>query len=494
MTDALTRPSSSGEPRVDGELIRRLARGDTSALADLYARHGRAVFSLALRVLEDGGEAEAVAYDVLAGVGEQAARLDPQRVDLGTWLLLATRRRALERRRSRELVPRPDDHAVADLPESSATQDGTRLAPDAVARLRTALTARPLLERLPIELAYFHGLTHAAIASHLEMRPDLVRARIRRGLAALRGADEPSGGHEEALELATLYALGAVSPAERRTVQDHLEVCLRCVQEVRALLPIVYGLARTVPLVEPPETLRARLLPQAPSFPAPQPASPGPTARPRELEAHVPEPPPAPEERPARRGAAVVSWLLALLALAVAGTAGWYAAQVRQDLAVTRGRAEDLASRASLAEAQVTALRRAASQSQAAFAILGAPDLASVDLHGQGPAPQAAGRLFWSRTHGLFITAVNLPPTPPDRAYQIWFVPPTGGAAPVSVGQVRPDGTGRLTASVTTPPDLPTPLLVFLTVEPLTGASHPSSERYLTSLPAPPTPAPARQR
>lgn len=485
MTDPVSGRSAQSRPEV--EFVRRLAQGEVTALADLYERHGGAVFSLALRILEDGAEAERVAYEVFAAVRESAHRLDPHRVDLGNWLLLTTRRRALDRRRAREVLARPDEQAVADLPEPAATPDGARLPPDALARLRTALAARPLLERLPIELAYFQGLTHTAIASHLDMRPDLVRTRIRRGLTALRGADDQSTGHEEALELATLYALGAVSPSERRAVQDHLDVCRRCVQEVRALLPTVFGLTRAVPLVEPPATLRARLLASPP--PATPQREPRPTAiSNRQLDR---QPPPeeeateAPAQGEVRRSSTLVAWVLAVVGLVVAGGSGWYAVQIRQDLVVARERTDQLTSRAALAEAQVAALKRTASETQTALAVLGAPDLTSVELHGQPAAPQASGRLFWSRTRGLFITATHLPPAPRDRAYQIWFVPPTSQNVPVRVGQVRPDEAGRVNASLATPPDLTAPLLVFLTLEPPAGATSPSGEHYLASAPAP---------
>ena len=44
----------------DEELIGRLARGDLEALEELYRRFSRPVYSLALRVLGDGSEAEEV--------------------------------------------------------------------------------------------------------------------------------------------------------------------------------------------------------------------------------------------------------------------------------------------------------------------------------------------------------------------------------------------------------------------------------------------------
>jgi RNA polymerase sigma-70 factor (ECF subfamily) len=57
----------------DEELIDQLARGEPEALEVLYTRYARPVFSLAMRILGDEGEAEEVTQDVF----ERAWRYAP---------------------------------------------------------------------------------------------------------------------------------------------------------------------------------------------------------------------------------------------------------------------------------------------------------------------------------------------------------------------------------------------------------------------------------
>ena len=64
-------PTMSRELIEDAELIRRMTCGETQALRELYARHGRVVYGMALRILGDQEGAEEITQDVfLEGMGE----------------------------------------------------------------------------------------------------------------------------------------------------------------------------------------------------------------------------------------------------------------------------------------------------------------------------------------------------------------------------------------------------------------------------------------
>ena len=70
----------------DIALLTRVAGRDAGALADLYDRHNRLLFSLILRVLRDRGEAEDVLQDVFVRVWDRADSYSPA---LGTPLGVA---------------------------------------------------------------------------------------------------------------------------------------------------------------------------------------------------------------------------------------------------------------------------------------------------------------------------------------------------------------------------------------------------------------------
>lgn len=174
----------------DQDAIRRLVAGDTDALAGLYDRHARPIYSLVLRILDDQGEAEDIVQEVFSQAWKQAGRYDPARGTVAAWLLTIARSRAIDRLRSRRAQPgsarAADESAIRDLPDPSLGQDAAVLTAEQVGRLRSAMSRLPLLQRMAIELAYYEGLTQSEIAERLEQPLGTVKTRIRLGLLKLR--------------------------------------------------------------------------------------------------------------------------------------------------------------------------------------------------------------------------------------------------------------------------------------------------------------------
>jgi RNA polymerase sigma-70 factor (ECF subfamily) len=193
-----TRPPvhRGADAAADHDTIRRVARGDGDALAALYDRHSRAVYSLALRVLGDTNEAEEVVQDVFAQAWRQAARYDTSRGAVVAWLLVMTRSRAIDRLRARRgLQPLAGDseHALDVLSDPAAGPEREALTAEARSRVRQALEQLPFVQRLAIELAFFEGLTHVEIAERLELPLGTIKTRIRLGLMKLKDAFVEAG-------------------------------------------------------------------------------------------------------------------------------------------------------------------------------------------------------------------------------------------------------------------------------------------------------------
>lgn len=164
-----------------------MAEADPHALEALYDRHVRALYGLALRILQDPGEAQNVVQAVFSDAWSRMRRPDGDgaREPPASRLAAATRRRAIERLRARSASP-PDDLAVVDLPRPAVADERPGVPADTISRLRSALADLPVVERAAIELAAFEGMTAARIADRLELPIETVTTRIRTGLRTLR--------------------------------------------------------------------------------------------------------------------------------------------------------------------------------------------------------------------------------------------------------------------------------------------------------------------
>jgi RNA polymerase sigma-70 factor, ECF subfamily len=172
----------------DQAALARMARGDQDGLAELYDRHARPIYSLALRILQDPSDAEDVVQEVFSQAWQQAGRYDPSRGAVAAWLLTVARSRAIDRLRARRARPENlmDERAVLNIVDLGQAQDEQVLSAEQIARVRAALGDLPVLQRVAIELAYYEGLTHAEIAARLEQPLGTVKTRIRLALLKLR--------------------------------------------------------------------------------------------------------------------------------------------------------------------------------------------------------------------------------------------------------------------------------------------------------------------
>lgn len=187
---------------MDLAAVQRMAGGDGSALADLYDRHGRSVYALAVRILGDPAEAEDLTQDVFALAWKNAARYDPARGAVAAWLLVTTRTRAIDRIRARRSRPQgggdEDGRKIAAIPDAMPSVDVIVATSQAASRVRMALAGLPADQRDAIDLAYFQGLSHTEIADRTGTPLGTIKTRIRSGLQRLREAmtsgDAEKGG------------------------------------------------------------------------------------------------------------------------------------------------------------------------------------------------------------------------------------------------------------------------------------------------------------
>jgi RNA polymerase sigma-70 factor (ECF subfamily) len=179
-----------GEHVADQQTLQRIARGEDEAFVDLYDRHVRSIYSLALRIVRDHAEAEEVVQDVFSQAWRQAQRFDAARGNVSAWLLTLTKSRAIDRLRGRRsrAWEASDHRDAADVLDTGLGPDAQAASAEQIGRVRASLRSIPLAERIVLELAYFEGHTHSEIAAQLELPLGTVKTRIRQGLLRLRAA------------------------------------------------------------------------------------------------------------------------------------------------------------------------------------------------------------------------------------------------------------------------------------------------------------------
>src|ERR1700674_5200390 len=81
----------------DEDLLQQLQCGVADALAVLFDRHYRLVFSVARRILRDSGEAEDLMQEVFLEVYRDADKFAPARGGVKNWILVLAKYRSLNR-------------------------------------------------------------------------------------------------------------------------------------------------------------------------------------------------------------------------------------------------------------------------------------------------------------------------------------------------------------------------------------------------------------
>ena len=172
----------------DEALVALVARGDESALGELYDRVGRIAYGLARRILRDDSLAEDAVQEGFLAVWRGAAGFRAERAKASTWILTLVHRRAVD------LVRREERRRAEPLSEDAAvTAAGIGDAPDEAAwlrfereRVQAALRQLTDTQREALELAYYGGFSQSELAEKLGVPLGTIKSRMFSGLARLR--------------------------------------------------------------------------------------------------------------------------------------------------------------------------------------------------------------------------------------------------------------------------------------------------------------------
>src|SRR4051794_33797129 len=155
-----------------------------------FAEHHRKVYATAFGVLGDAALAHDVVQDVFLRLWRRPEAFNPERGDLGTYLRLMGRSRALDLWREGQVRGRAADRLKLTGPAPEPRVDEQpieRLEREEVGQtVRAALGQLPEPQREALVLAYWGGLTADQIARRVQVPLGTAKSRIRLGLARLR--------------------------------------------------------------------------------------------------------------------------------------------------------------------------------------------------------------------------------------------------------------------------------------------------------------------
>jgi RNA polymerase sigma-70 factor, ECF subfamily len=168
----------------DAALLALVRSGDEHAMASLFDRYSRVVYSVALRVLRDPASAEDVLQEIFMQIWRNPDSFTAARGSLGGWLAVVSRNRSIDTLRRK----RPTD-SVDDIDLASSYNLANEAERNSLMELaRSVIVKLPSEQRKTLEMAFFDGLTHSEIAEMTGDPLGTVKTRIRSALVTLRKA------------------------------------------------------------------------------------------------------------------------------------------------------------------------------------------------------------------------------------------------------------------------------------------------------------------
>jgi RNA polymerase sigma-70 factor, ECF subfamily len=169
----------------DIEYMKRIATRDQQAFLALYEQYGKAVYSLAYRILQNATLAEEVTQDTFLKVWQQKTQWNPEKGILRNWLLTITHFTAIDRLRQERRQPNLHPDSIEEIEEVTLTAQSETLWQDGSV-LRMLVAQLPDEQAVLIDLAFFRGMSHSEIATATQIPLGTVKTRLRGGLQRLR--------------------------------------------------------------------------------------------------------------------------------------------------------------------------------------------------------------------------------------------------------------------------------------------------------------------
>ncbi len=169
---------SSESPLEHLAVTRRI---QSQAMAWLYEKYARFIYSLSLRIVRNPAEAEDVLQEVLFRIWRCPEQLKVAQ-SLRPWIAVVSRNSSIDIVRRRRASVSMEDVRL-EAPNNTALEAEINIM---CRQARAVMDALPLEQRIALEMAYFFGMTHAEIANETGSPLGTIKTRIRDALKNLR--------------------------------------------------------------------------------------------------------------------------------------------------------------------------------------------------------------------------------------------------------------------------------------------------------------------
>ncbi len=190
-TLALTRKDAATD---DLTLMARVVTADSQALAKLYEKYQRKIYSVILRIVKSEEDACEILQDVFLQVWQKATLFEGNRGSFSAWIVTLAHNKAINLLRSRRakksaLEVKQDFEQLSELINERTIDRRTALDDQMESDQREHIMA--LLERIPVEqrtalvMAYYGGYSQSEIAKALNQPLGTIKTRMRQGMIRL---------------------------------------------------------------------------------------------------------------------------------------------------------------------------------------------------------------------------------------------------------------------------------------------------------------------
>ena len=172
-------------------LLAQAGLGNRAAFADLYEATKSKLFAVSLRIVRERHIAEEVLQDSFVNIWNNATKYAVAQSAPMTWMTAIVRNRSLDIvRRPHVEVQDEDDFFATNMEDQRPGPDDQLASRRDQVKIERCMKVLDGEQQQTISLAFFQGLSHSEVASHLGKPLGTVKTHIRRGLLKLKGCLE----------------------------------------------------------------------------------------------------------------------------------------------------------------------------------------------------------------------------------------------------------------------------------------------------------------